>query len=325
MKTFAATLTAMGCALACTFAAPAFADRDDHERHSPKGHGKFEFALIGDTPYSSVDGFERVLGDINANHKIKFVLHAGDIKNGSSLCSDEMFMDRLNRFNRFEAPFVFTPGDNEWTDCHRANNGSYLPLERLSRLREIFFPVAGQTLGRKTMAVESQGGEFVENVRWSTQNVMFASLHIVGSDNALAPFTTRSAADDNEVARRIAATVEWINGTYAKAIAENARGVLFVFQANPAFEAAVGSADRKGFDEVLAAMIEGAKTYGKPVVLSHGDSHYMRIDKPVREAGAAVPNITRVETFGSADYHWLRVEVDPNSAEVFSVHQEVVN
>lgn len=319
------TAVALACALACAFATSSFADHGKHERHhQPKGQGKFEFALIGDTPYSSIEGFERVLSDINEHEKIRFVMHAGDIKNGSSLCSDEMFMDRFNRFQRFEAPFVLTPGDNEWTDCHRANNGAYLPLERLTRLREIFFPVVGRTLGHKTMAVESQGGEFVENVRWSTQNVMFATLHIVGSNNALAPFATRTAADDDEVARRIAATVEWIKGTYAKAQAEDARGVLFLFQANPEFEAAAGSAERKGFDEVLAAMVEGAKAYGKPVVFAHGDSHYMRVDKPVREKGEAVSNITRVETFGSADYHWLRVEVDPSAAEVFTVHQEIV-
>jgi hypothetical protein len=292
--------------------------------HGPHGHGKFEFALIGDTPYSSVEGFERVLSDINANNQIKFVLHAGDIKNGSSLCSDELFQDRLERFQRFEAPFVLTPGDNEWTDCHRANNGAYLPLERLAKLRQTFFPVAGQTLGKKTMNVESQGGEFIENVRWSTRSVMFATLHIVGSNNAMAPFATRTAADDAEVSRRIAAAIEWIGSTYAKARAENAAGVLFLFQADPAFEAKPGSAERLGFDAVLTAMINGAMSYGRPVVFAHGDSHYYRVDKPVQVSGVTVPNITRVETFGSADYHWLRVVVDPRSKEVFSVHQEIV-
>lgn len=323
MKKFGINLLLVAGIAALGFSSTVLAEKNDGDHHS-KGKGKFEFALIGDTPYSSIEGFEKVQKEINSNHQIKFVLHAGDIKNGSSLCDDEMYFDRLERFNQFRAPFILTPGDNEWTDCHRANNGSYLPLERLAKLREVLFPIAGQTLGKKPMAVESQGGEFIENVRWSRQNVMFATLHIVGSKNALAPFATRTNADDEEVARRIEATVSWINSTYEKAIEEKARGVLFLFQANPNFDLAVNDPKRNGFEEVIAAMTTGAETYGKPVVLAHGDSHYFRVDKPLRVGSEAIPNITRVETFGSADYHWLRVTVDPNSKEVFTVHQEIV-
>lgn len=321
MKQVERRISVLSSALALTFGCAAIAGPS---ANNPNGYGKLEFALIGDTPYASIESFERVVDDINADNQIKFVLHAGDIKTGSSLCSDELFLDRYSRFQRFEAPFVLTPGDNEWTDCHRANNGSYAPLERLAKVREVFFPVPGQTLGQKAMTVESQGGEFVENVRWTTHNVTFAALHIVGSNNALAPFAARTPADDAEVARRIVATVEWINSTYAKAQAEGAKGVLFLFQANPGFEFPVGHAERVGFEEVLRALADGAKSYGKPVLLAHGDSHYFRVDKPVRSGAEAVPNITRVETFGSADYHWLRVEVDPNSEAVFTVRQEIV-
>jgi hypothetical protein len=28
-------------------------------------------------------------------------------------------------FAAFQAPLVYVPGDNEWTDCDRASNGSY--------------------------------------------------------------------------------------------------------------------------------------------------------------------------------------------------------
>lgn len=322
MKQVGQKIAVLGGALALTLGCAAVAGPTTKNAN---GYGKFEFALIGDTPYASIEGFERVVDDINADNQIKFVLHAGDIKTGSSLCSEELFMDRYTRFQRFEAPFVLTPGDNEWTDCHRANNGSYAPLERLAKLRSLFFAVPGQTLGQKPMTVESQGGEFIENVRWSTNNVMFATLHIVGSNNALAPFSARTPADDAEVARRIAATVEWISSAYDKAKTEGANGVLFLFQANPGFEFPAGHSERVGFEEVLAAMVDGAQSYGKPVVLAHGDSHYFRVDKPVRAGAAAVPNVTRVETFGSADYHWLKIVVDPNSDEVFSIHQEIVN
>lgn len=298
-----------------------------------QGYGSFEFALIGDVPYNAVDYWklDNVIGEINANKQLKWILHAGDIKNGSSLCSDELFLNRLERFQQFKKPFILTPGDNEWTDCHRANNGAYQPLERLAKLRELFYPIPGLTLGQKAMVVESQAShpdyaEFVENMRWMEQHVMFATLHIVGSNNALASFSGRTQADDLEVAARIQAALAWIDETFAKAEAENARGVLLLFQANPGFELAKGSAGRKGFEEVLEALERAAVSYGKPVVLAHGDSHYFRIDKPVlgSKSRRRIENITRVETFGADDVHWLRVLVNPNSPEVFTVRQQIV-
>ena len=42
-------------------------------------------------------------------------------------------------FNALEAPAMFTPGDNDWTDCDRPSNGGYQSLERLDHERQIFF------------------------------------------------------------------------------------------------------------------------------------------------------------------------------------------
>ncbi|BBA34121.1 uncharacterized protein sS8_2169 [Methylocaldum marinum] len=322
-------LLAAACAAAFSRIAPAAPP----EHHSAPGYGKFEFALIGDVPYAPADfwKFDNVIRKINADHRLKWVLHTGDIKNGSTLCSDEVFKDRLRRFQRFRIPFILTPGDNEWTDCHRANNGSYLPLERLARLRELFYPIPGLTLGQKPMTVETQAddpahAEFVENMRWMKQHVMFATVHIVGSNNGLAPFAGRTPADDAEVARRIDAARAWIRETFTKAEEERARGVLVAFQANPGFELAEGSAERKGFEEILAELETEAVNFKKPVVFAHGDSHYFRVDKPMKGSVSKrrIENATRVENFGADDVHWVRVVVDPKSPEVFSIHQEIV-
>lgn len=308
----------------------AFADSEHKRGH---GYGKFEFALIGDVPYNPDDfwKFDNVIDEINANPQLKWVLHAGDIKNGSTLCSDEVFEDRLHRFQRFDIPFILTPGDNEWTDCHRANNGSYQPLERLAKLRELFYPVPGMTLGQKTMPIETQAddpvyAEFVENARWMKQHVMFATLHIVGSNNGLADFAARTPADDHEVSRRIAAVRSWIAETFAIAKDKHARGVFLLFQANPNFDIAVGNPERLGFEEILADLEKEIIEYKKPVVLAHGDSHYFRIDKPMKGSisNRRLENATRVETFGAADVHWLRVVVDPRSEQVFTIYQQIV-
>lgn len=335
-KTFAA-LTIAALMLSSPIGAHA-----DREAPSAKGHGPFAFALIGDTPYiaSNATGaahpeFERLIDAVNRDKGIQWVLHAGDIKNGSTLCSDEMYLDRLARLNRFEPPLVYTPGDNEWTDCHRINNGQYQPLERLARLRQIFFPIPGVTaIGGAPMKVESQGlvpgfQEFPENVRWTHSRVVFATLHIVGSNNALAPFQTgsaavRTAADDDEVARRDAANLAWLNATFDRAERDDAPGVLILIQANPGLELDQSVVDRRGFESFLQALENRAAAYGKPVVLAHGDSHFFRIDKPRLWNRAFPRNVTRVETFGAGNVHWVRVTVNPRTEEVFRFEQRLV-
>ena len=91
------------------------------------GNGRFTFALIGDMPYGPEGDakFPSVLADLSADRNLSFVVHDGDFKNGSSLCSDAVFLNRLDLFNQSAHPFVYVPGDNEGTDCHRANNGAY--------------------------------------------------------------------------------------------------------------------------------------------------------------------------------------------------------
>ena len=165
----------------------------------------FTFALIGDVPYADDDSlrFAKVIDQINADKDVQWVIHAGDIKSGGQSCTDAYLAERLDRFSRFEDPFILTPGDNEWTDCHLKNAGRFDPLERLQKLRSLFYPRDGMTLGKRPMRVESQASlpeysEFIENVRWERAGVQFATVHIVGSRNGLAAFQRR---DSTELAR----------------------------------------------------------------------------------------------------------------------------
>lgn len=64
-------------------------------------------------------------------------MYDGDIKDGSSSCDDATFNRAAAMFNRLKKPLIYAVGDNEWTDCHRLNNGGYDPLERLARLRQV--------------------------------------------------------------------------------------------------------------------------------------------------------------------------------------------
>jgi predicted phosphodiesterase len=341
------TITKIACgftAALITCSAVAGGDHDDKSEREKAN--RFSFAMIGDVPYgvapySEYPAFDNLVKEINQQKKLKWVIHTGDIKSGGTECSDDLFYDRFDRYNAFKKPFIYTPGDNEWTDCHRVNAGEYQPLERLAKLREVFFSNPGKTIGGKTMSVETQAWtegyeEFPENVRWSKNGVMFAALHVVGSNNGLKDFDSASSAvrgdeDDAEAYRRIDAAVHWINDTFDKAIEENAPGVLFMMQANPILEVGYAlpqgdelTAAREGFSEILAALETGTLKYGKPVVLAHGDSHYFRVDKPGLIENGFIGNFTRVENFGSSRVHWVKITVSPRSKQVFSFKPMII-
>ena len=157
---------------------------------------QFQFAAIGDTGYSkkSEDEFSRMIAAMN-KEKLAFVVHVGDFvadprpyqRNPAAIsmpCTDESYQKVLAQFHEFSHPFIMTPGDNDWTDCHLLKLD---PLERLAKVREIFFPDGG-TLGKRTIVVDSQAkdpkhAKFRENLMWSVNNVMFMTMHFVGSNN----------------------------------------------------------------------------------------------------------------------------------------------
>ncbi len=102
------------------------------------GPASFSFGLWGDMPYTKAGDDSKlpaVLQSINQSD-ITFSIYHGDIKDGSSKCTDDVYTDALAMFSKMVKPVVYVPGDNEWTDCHRVNNGGYDTLERLAHLRK---------------------------------------------------------------------------------------------------------------------------------------------------------------------------------------------
>jgi hypothetical protein len=121
---------------------------------------------------------------IDADPRIREVVHVGDLKSESEQCSDARFEISRALFSSFKDPMIYAIGDNEWTDCHRANNGGYNPLERLAKVRDDFFPLPGQVLGGRGKTVEAQRN-FPENQLWVESRVTLAVLHILGSNDGL--------------------------------------------------------------------------------------------------------------------------------------------
>jgi hypothetical protein len=60
------------------------------------------------------------------------------------------YHQNLTLFNTYRNAAIYLIGDNEWTDCHRTNNGAYNPTERLAYIRGAAgFYATNQSLGHR--------------------------------------------------------------------------------------------------------------------------------------------------------------------------------
>jgi hypothetical protein len=297
--------------------------------------GAFSIGLWGDTPYSPAESIAvpKVVDQVNASD-VDFTVFVGDIQGGDR-CVNQLYTAAIDTFNSFDKPMVYTPGDNEWTDCH-ATTGD--PIERLAYIRQTMFST-NRSFGRKTLSVEQQP-QYPENARWTAHSIVFVTLDVPGSDNnhiadpdADEQNTPRTAADrraaEAEYLARDQADRDWLHQTFEAATRAGAPAVVVAMQADPAFDVTGPTRSARsldGFDRLLAAFAAEAKAFAKPVVILHGDSHRFRTDHPLLDpdTGQPVPNVTRVESFGSPSVGWVKVTLDTADPAFVSVAQHLV-
>ncbi len=283
---------------------------------APIAHAKnFQFTAIGDTSYVSPSQLDQLVDRIN-HEPTRFTIHVGDIKSGSTLCSDDMFARVYSQFMAFDQPLIYTPGDNEWTDCHRKNNGPYDPIERLQKIRGLFFS-SDQSLGRQSLTLEQQSvqaafREFPENRRWSVESISFATIHMVGSNNNDQPELPSS----REFTLRNKANIAWMKETFAVARKQNNKAIVFAMQADTFYDPS--KPPESGFRDWLSAFQQEMSSWKKPVLLIQGDSHVFKVDRPFASKGLDL--VQRLVVPGAMLTDAVVIEVDPDSAtQIFTV------
>jgi hypothetical protein len=321
-----------------------------------------KLAVFGDWPYSTdlLNEAPLLINSINSDPKVRLVLHIGDIHSGSMPCtgaglnpipapSDPNWnIGIFNLFQQFKNPFVYTPGDNEWTDCHKKKEGngvigSGAPLNELAAVRDLFFQDPGHTLGESGKQVLTQAHEFdpthptdakfVENVMWEESQVVFVTLNVPGSNNDgikwTAPFTDETARQQ-EVAERSGADLRWLEQAFAVAERDDVQGLLIGLQADMWDPEALapGGDGLNGYDSFVQRLAELSVHFGRPVLLINGDSHVFEVDQPLADPNSAtgkihntqsVPNLTRITVEGSTPANeWLRLSIDPRSEGIFT-------
>ncbi len=212
----------------------------------------------------------------------------------NSPCMDAYFQQIHDSFNRFDDPLVYTPGDNEWTDCHVAfkNNGLFTPTERLQAARSLFFPVPGQTLGVHkrfvlSQAIDPRNRAYVENVLFLRSRVVFAALNVTGSNDDLAPWgtplpddATNFPSQAQERASRLQANLAWLHDAFLAATVTHAPGIVLMMQADM-WDI---TAKLNGFDEMVRQIGVEAVRFRQPVLVAEACNTCF---SPCRQAGRA--------------------------------------
>lgn len=291
----------------------------------PEGHS---FALIGDAPYGTVAMalFPQLVAQVNADDDVEFVAHAGDIRGQDTDCSDEILRATFDLYQQFDDAFWLTPGDNDWFDCHR--EGGFLPTERLSFLRSLFYADPTTTTGGSPITVRSQARDgdpaheaFVENTSFTKDCVTYGAVHVIGFGDGIEPWAgfagdpAAGLAPGDQPDLRLAgnaarreAALAWIDRIFDLAERDRSSAVFLLMQAEPV--------DDANYVSLREKVLERAGRFSGPVLLAHGDVHTY-----VETADyAGLANLDRLQTAGDDQGmdEWIEVTVDCGADEVFS-------
>ena len=327
---------------------------------------QFKFVALGDTAYNlpgDLPVYEQLIETINEANPV-FSIHVGDIW-GAMKCTDENYRWIKTWFDKYEQPIVYTPGDNEWTDCrapeiidayirvvggkgsdadkkllggarqfdNAAKGTSFADtLAALENIREVYFS-RPESLGKKTMPVTRQSDisafkDMKENLRWQKDDVVFATVHVPGSEMN---FTINDAARANDAIKRNAADVAWIKSVFAHANEADAKAVVISLHAslfvdgpgNDFANLALRGGTGGPYYWIAWAIREQSELFGKPVLLINGDFHEFVVDRPfmVSQGEDKPPrygNIMRLQVFGAPELKAVQVGVDTDTPWVFS-------
>lgn len=286
----------------------------------------FSFAAIGDMPYETASPpvkFDRLIKAINEAQPA-FTIHIGDIISGRTKCSEANYAIAKSRFNQFSSALIYTPGDNEWTDCHRIFGGQYNALNRLDIIRRMFFSNPARSLGQRPLTLQSQARlmrafrGYPENRMFEKSGVLFATVHVVGSKNNFRLSSPEAVA---EYRARDRANLAWILLAFNQAIKKAAPAIVFAWHANvhatPRFNRSAPYSP--AFVKTINAIEAGAKRYGKPVLIISGDFHVFDVAPFLNVSRQPVPNVTRLQVFGDGQVHGTLVRVNPAGPNVFSI------
>lgn len=269
----------------------------------------FQIAVIAH-PVADEGSLRDMLASADASN-LAFVV-AGGIKSPKEACSDDLYERRKNLFDASKNGLILSVAGSDWSEC-RYSNGRTAAVERLNRIRELFFD-GDFSLGASKLPLIRQSANakfrgYGENVRWEFSNVLFATLNLPSNNNHY----LTAAGRNGEFEDRVIANQDWLQRLFTLAIRTRAAGIVLFCDGAP-LSANASNSQRDGFTEVRRQLAElSAKFSGKVLV--------------VHNPGAAASTANAIVWNGNLGNlalasGWIRLAITPSRQMPFRVIEE---
>ncbi len=241
------------------------------------------FGVIGqpERAGNSEQALRKALADAD-RERLAFVVVNG-LKSASEACTDRVYTERREVLDEARHPVILSLGAGDWARCRR-DDGSSAAIDRLARVREIFFTegsgggqststlqagLASSGLSITRQSATAQFRDYAENMRWYVGGVLFATVNLPdNNNNYIADAGRNSEFDDRLIANRF-----WMQRLLHAARQKKARALVLFVDADPLLVAksrkATVSAHSDGYAGFRRQMRELTSQFAGRVLLVH--------------------------------------------------------
>lgn len=283
---------------------------------APPSARPFHFSLIGHPFRSGNDEnlLRRAITEANQD-KPAFIVATG-IKAPTEACSDKLYAQRRDILDGSPRPLVVLPAGSDWADC-RNSAGRSNAIERLNRLREVFYP-DNQSLGVRRMPLTRLSANvkfrsYAENAYWEQGGILFATLNVPDNNNHFLP----EAGRNSEYEDRLVANRAWLHRLFLMAQRRNMDGIVLFTDGDIKAHVEEGfsllsgfSAKQDGYAPVRKQVRTFAEKYKGKVLLVDTEGE-VKTSSAITWRG----NLGRLGVGGE----WETVRVQPGTASLFSL------
>lgn len=274
--------------------------------------GNFSFAFIAHPFGDALSGEATLNESIAATDKdnLAFVVVAG-IKSDVEPCSDSIYESRRTLLDSAKNGIIVTLTASDWSDC-RYRNGRSAAMERLNRVRELFFAdefsFGATRLPLIRQSANPKFRDYAEHARWEIGGIMFATLNLPSNNNRYLV----AAGRNNEFEDRLVASRDWLQRLVVYAKRSKLQGIVIFCDGNPFSTTNARNRRRDGYAEIRQQFVDLAAQFPGKILLVHNRHDLM-------SNGAAPDGIRWTGNLGQLGVAsgWARLSVAPADPMLF--------
>ncbi len=245
---------------------------------------EFTFGVIGQVITTPNDGSPLVQAITESDADDLAFIVANGFKRADEACSDQLYELRRDLLSNAKNGLVLSLAGSDWSECKNVN-GHSTAVERLSRLRELFY-VDEFSFGASKIPLIRQSNaakyrSYVENARWTVGSVLFASVNLPAMNNHY----RMEAGRNSEFEDRLIANRDWLHHTFAVAKFNHMTSVVLICDGDPLQKPGTqrlfdSNVKRDGFAEIRQQLTTLAGKFPGKVLIIHNrfDGHGARSD-----------------------------------------------